>query len=159
MDTLIDVRSSSEFAAGHIAGSLNVPMDELEARIDDLKAHGSLVLVCRSGRRAEMCRSLLAAHGMEAEVLAGGVNSWDGPVVVSARTRWSLERQVRLGAGLLILISLALAAAVSLSWAALTAFVGAGLIFAGCTDICLMGSALSRMPWNRPQEGIPHLKQ
>jgi hypothetical protein len=61
---------------------------------------------------------------------------------------WSLDRQVRFAAGLLVLVGLALAlrwpAAIALSW-----FVGGGLVFAALTDWCGMGLLLAKAPWNR----------
>jgi hypothetical protein len=61
----------------------------------------------------------------------------------------SLERQVRIAAGSLVLIGSALAWWVHPAFIGLAAFVGAGLVFAGATDTCGMGLLLARMPWNR----------
>lgn len=85
-------------------------------------------------------------------VLDGGMRAWRKaglPVIAAGRTRWALERQVRLGAGLLILIGIALNLLVNRTWIWLPAFVGTGLSFAGATDICVMGKLLARMPWNQ----------
>ena len=49
----IDVRSASEFAAGHIPGAINIPMDEIESRLEDLTPTRPLVLICQIGKRAE----------------------------------------------------------------------------------------------------------
>jgi Protein of unknown function (DUF2892) len=70
-------------------------------------------------------------------------------VVASVRARWSLERQVRLGAGLLVVVGVALSLLVNLRWIYLAGFIGLGLTFAGLTDICPMGLMLARLPWNR----------
>ena len=67
------------------------------------------------------------------------------------KTRWSLERQVRLGAGLLVLAGAILALTVNPVWVLLCGFVGLGLTFAGLTDICAMGIILERMPWNKAE--------
>lgn len=72
------------------------------------------------------------------------------PVVASVKTRWSLERQVRLGAGLLVLAGVILGVLISAYWLLLSGFVGMGLTFAGLTDICPMGILLGKMPWNHP---------
>jgi rhodanese-related sulfurtransferase len=88
-------------------------------------------------------------------ILEGGTAAWiqQGlPVVRTTKTRWSLERQVRLGAGLLVLLGVVLALTVNPYWLALTAFVGAGLTFAGLTDLCAMAEILGRMPWNRQSQ-------
>jgi hypothetical protein len=61
----------------------------------------------------------------------------------------SLERQVRIAAGLLVLTGSLLTAFVHHYWIVLPAFIGSGLIFAGVTDSCAMGMMLARMPWNR----------
>jgi hypothetical protein len=61
----------------------------------------------------------------------------------------SLERQVRIGAGSLVLFGVVLGALSSPLWFALSGFVGCGLIYAGITDRCGMAMVLARMPWNR----------
>ncbi len=147
----MDVRSPSEFAAGHIPATVNIPMDQIEARLDDLRRDLPLILVCQKGTRAEITARLLAPCEYRIAVLEGGTSAWirQGlPVVVNAKTRWSLERQVRMGAGLLVLAAVALSLTISLYWLFLAAFVGAGLTFAGLTDLCPMAIFLERMPWN-----------
>jgi predicted branched-subunit amino acid permease len=59
-----------------------------------------------------------------------------------------LERQVRIAAGSLVLLGAVLGWLVQPGFFALSAFVGAGLVFAGITDFCGMGIVLSKMPWN-----------
>jgi hypothetical protein len=98
-----------------------------------------------------MTAGLLEPCRREILVLEGGTNAWvqEGlPTVTSVKTRWSLERQVRLGAGLLVLVGAVLAFAVNANWLFLSAFVGLGLTFAGVTDVCPMAEILERMPWN-----------
>src|SRR5208282_4452208 len=101
---LVDVRSGSEFASGHIPGAVNIPMDQIEARLDDLTANIPIILICQTGMRARMTARLLEPCQRQITVLEGGTKAWIDaglPVVSNAKTRWSLERQVRLGAGLL----------------------------------------------------------
>ena len=64
----------------------------------------------------------------------------------------SLERQVRIAAGTLVVLGTVLGLTVHPGFIGLSAFVGAGLIFAGVTDTCGMGLLLARMPWNRCNE-------
>ena len=64
----------------------------------------------------------------------------------------SLERQVRIAAGSLVLLGAVLALTVHPWFALLSAFVGAGLVFSGVTDTCGMGMLLARMPWNQVKE-------
>lgn len=152
---LIDVRSDTEFASGHIPGAVNIPMDQIEARLDDLGVNAPLVLICQAGKRARMTAGLLAPCQREITVLEGGTKAWIDAgfaVVASVKTRWSLERQVRLGAGLLALVGAVLALTVNPLWVLLCGFVGLGLSFAGLTDICAMGMVLGKMPWNKQSQ-------
>jgi rhodanese-related sulfurtransferase len=149
---IIDVRSLSEFSSGHIPKAINIPLEQLSARQDDLDPHSTVILVCQSGHRAEIASNLLSTTFADTQVLEGGTAAWKSAgfsIVCSTRSSWSLERQVRLAAGLLILVSFGLAWTVSTAWVFVTAFVGVGLTFAGATDICGMGILLAAMPWNR----------
>jgi rhodanese-related sulfurtransferase len=150
----VDVRSGTEFASGHIPGAVNIPMDQIEARLDDLGLNLDLpiVLICQSGKRACMTAGLLEPCQRQISVLEGGTRAWIEaglPVVASVKTRWSLERQVRLGAGLLVLTGAILALTVNSHWVFLCGFVGLGLTFAGLTDTCAMAIILEQMPWNK----------
>jgi rhodanese-related sulfurtransferase len=154
---IIDVRSPGEYASGHIPGAINIPLEQVETRLDDLGS-GPIALLCQSGRRAEMACQLLDPHGRDLLLVGGGTKAWADsgmPLVASSSSRWSLERQVRLIAGLLVLLGSALAAFVGPGWIFLPAFVGAGLTFAGLTDICGMGLLLAKMPWNRAKTNQP----
>ncbi len=115
----VDVRSTSEFAAGHIPGAVNIPMEEIESRMADLISGTDLVLICQAGARARMVAGWMEPCGGELLVLAGGTDAWieaGCPTVVSRQTRWSLERQVRLAAGFLLLSATLLAFLVDLRW-------------------------------------------
>ncbi|MGA7399958.1 MAG: rhodanese-like domain-containing protein [Candidatus Sulfotelmatobacter sp.] len=159
---LVDVRSASEFASGHIPGAVNIPMDQIEARLDDLTANIPIILTCQTGMRARMTARLLEPCQRQITVLEGGTKAWIDaglPVVSNVKTRWSLERQVRLGAGLLVLTGAVLALAVNPYWVWLCGFIGLGLTFAGLTDLCPMALMLGKMPWNRQPHcgiGVPH---
>jgi rhodanese-related sulfurtransferase len=155
--TKIDVREYPEYAAGHVAGSRLVPLGQLEQASRTWNKEESFTLICKSGRRAERGRQQLAAQGFTSlNVLAGGVDAWRAagkPLLSLARHPWSMERQVRTTAGSLILLTLALAYFVSMSFLLTTALIGAGLVFAGVSDTCMMASLLARLPWNRPARG------
>ena len=72
-----------------------------------------------------------------------------GLPVVRGKKAISLERQVRIAAGSLVVVGALLGWSVHPAFVGLSAFVGAGLVFAGITDTCGMGMILARMPWNR----------
>ena len=150
--SLIDVRSPSEYATGHIPGAINMPMEQVQSRIPDLERENAIVLVCQSGQRARMVAGLLEPCGKELRILEGGTSAWIKaglPVVATSVARWSLERQVRFAAGLLVLTGVILALTTSLYWIYLAGFIGLGLTFSGVSGLCPMGSLLGLMPWNR----------
>lgn len=149
---LVDVRSPGEYATGHVPQASNIPLEQVEMRLADL-GDAPVVLLCHSGNRANMACEILADHHPEILVVEGGTQAWiqaGKPIVSSSCTRWSLERQVRLIAGLMILAGTGLALLVSPAWMYLAMFVGAGLTFAGATNICGMATLLALLPWNQP---------
>lgn len=152
---MVDVREYPEFATAHIRGSLLVPLATLPSVSQAWDKAEAITLVCKSGRRAEQARQQLAAQGFTSlNVLHGGIDAWreSGMPLARAQHRpWAIERQVRVAAGSLVLITLALGFFLT-PWALLaTALVGAGLVFAGVSDTCMMGSLLARLPWNHPR--------
>jgi rhodanese-related sulfurtransferase len=150
---MIDVRGADEYAAGHIPCAVNLPMDQVEGRLDDLHHRDPVLLICQSGRRATLTRALLQPHINELVVLEGGTAAWSRaglPLVRATSTRWSLERQVRLAAGVITGAGAALALTIDPLWALVPLGTGAGLAFAGLTNMCGMAALLGRMPWNRP---------
>lgn len=151
---VIDVREYPEFAAGAIPGATPAPVGSLKQKAEDWDRNGSYVLVCKSGKRSEQGAATLAIMGFSSiAVLEGGTDAWIGagfPLQSAAHKPWSLERQVRAIAGTMVLLSTALGLFVSGWFFAFTLFVGAGLLVAGVTDLCLMATVLGKMPWNRP---------
>lgn len=153
---LLDVRTPAEFAEVHATGARNVPLDKFEPR--DLLKSGTIAqgqpvyLLCRSGGRATTAAEKMARQGLDQGVVVeGGTLAWDQaglPVERGTAKVMSLERQVRIGAGFLVLIGLILAWLVHPYFIALSAFVGVGLVFAGVTDWCGMGLLLAKAPWN-----------
>ena len=155
---ILDVRTPAEFETGHIPGSYNVPLDLLREHRSELTNHldDDVVLVCRSGARAEQAEQALGQVGMRGlRVLEGGMVRWeraDAPVTRGRQT-WELERQVRLVAGTIVAASIAGSSLTPrLKWVA--AAVGSGLVAAAVTNTCAMGMALSKMPWNRRTDRV-----
>lgn len=150
---LLDVRTPGEFETSHIPSSYNVPLDTLAEHGPELRAVSRpVVLVCRSGQRARRAEAALRGGGMDnLHVLDGGMLAWEsrGHSVSHGRHRWSLERQVRLVAGLLVLLGTVAAALFSPLFMIVPGFIGAGLAFAALTDTCAMGMLLSKLPYNR----------
>jgi rhodanese-related sulfurtransferase len=152
---LLDVRTPGEFETEHIDGAYNVPLDTLAEHGAEIRAGvaAPVVLVCRSGQRSRKAEEALTAAGMTSlHVLDGGMSAWVAanlPVRRGAH-RMSLERQVRIAAGALAAMGGFLALLVNPLFAAIPAFVGSGLVFAGLTDTCAMGMVIAKLPYNRP---------
>ena len=152
---LIDVRTPAEFREVHADLARNVPLDQLDAAglIAGRNASAPpLYVICRTGGRSrQACDKLLAAGGANVVNVEGGTLAWEqaGLPVVRGKKAVSLERQVRIAAGSLVLTGSVLGAFVHPYWIGLAAFVGGGLVFSGITDTCGMGLLLARMPWNR----------
>ncbi len=148
---VIDVREPMEFAAGHIAGSLNVPLSRITQA--DLPK-GPLVLVCHSGNRSAQALAQLLQQGHPNPLtdLEGGIPAWQQaglPVRRLKNAPLPLMRQVQIAAGSLVLLGLILGTWVAPAWILLSWFVGAGLVFAGISGFCGMARLLAAMPWNR----------
>ena len=157
---LVDVRSAGEFAAGHVPSAANIPLEEIERRFDDLNANRMLVLICKAGKRAGMAADFLKDKRGNLAVLQGGTEAWEKsglPLVVSAKSRWALERQVRLAAGLLVLSSVVASLTLYPPMVYLAGLVGLGLTGAGLTDFCPMAILLAKLPWNRASKSAPVL--
>ena len=152
---LLDVRTPVEFREVHVEFATNVPLDRLEPDTVKRDRNGSserpLYVICRSGNRADQACQKLEAAGVPSVNVEGGTLAWDaaGLPVVRGKKAISLERQVRIAAGFLVLLGATLGYFVHPAWIGLSAFVGAGLMFAGITDTCGMAMMLARMPWNQ----------
>jgi rhodanese-related sulfurtransferase len=158
--TLVDVRTPFEFASERAEGALNLPLDQfsvesLKALLKSERQGESCVpvgLICQSGSRAkqavERCET---TDDLEVALIEGGTQAWvaAGLPKVTGKKVMSLERQVRIAAGCLVLAGVVLSKMVLPGAEYLSAFVGAGLIFAGITDTCGMGMMIAKMPWNQ----------
>lgn len=151
---LIDVRTIGEFGAGHVPGAIHMPMEEAESRLDDIPTDVPVVLLCQTGSRASVVCDLIQHERSNSMVLEGGTDAWVGagrPTVCSRRTRWSIDRQVRLVAGLLVLSGTLLSLLAAPAWVYVAMFIGAGLTFSGITNYCGMAALFAKMPWNQPK--------
>ena len=162
---LIDVRTPVEYQEVHASHARNVPLDQLDAAKIAAERNGGrqpLYLICRSGSRGgQACEKFLAAGYPNIVNVEGGTQAWEqaGLPVIRGKKAMSLERQVRIAAGSLVFLGAILGWFVHPAFIGLSAFVGAGLVFAGITDTCGMGMMLAKMPWNQvPSPNVPGLK-
>ena len=155
--TLIDVRTPAEYDEVHVEGARNIPLDRLDPRAIAAEHAGKtgdpLYFVCKSGGRSQKaCEQMIAAGVNDVVSVEGGTSACEAAgmkVARSGRKVMSLERQVRICAGGLVVLGAVLGQFVNPAWHALSAFIGAGLVFAGVTDTCGMAMMLAKMPWNQ----------
>lgn len=160
---LLDVRTPAEHAEVHVPGVHLAPLD----RLDPVQLAGEqgfakdqpIFVLCRSGSRAKQAAEKLEKDGFrECQVVEGGTLAWAEaglPVNRGTSKVMSLERQVRIAAGAIVLCGVLLAHFVNPALMWLSGFVGAGLIFAGITDTCAMGMLISKLPWNQRGGSCP----
>lgn len=149
--TLVDVREYPEYTEAHIGGAKLVPLGTLRHNPRLAGESGEVLILCRSGRRAEEAAQILREAGhVEPIVVEGGIEAWKkaGYPVTHQKGPISLERQVRIAAGALVLAGLFVPGLPFLPYV-----IGAGLVFAGLTDTCAMGMLLARLPWNQAKSG------
>ncbi len=157
---LIDVRTPVEFREVHVSFARNIPLDQLDAAKVIEARNGSsnepLYIICRSGGRSlQACERFLRAGYTNVVNIEGGTLACQtvGLPLSQGEKAISLERQVRITAGTLVLVGVVLGWLVHPYFFGLSAFIGAGLVFAGVTDTCGMGMLLARMPWNQCDSG------
>jgi rhodanese-related sulfurtransferase len=150
---ILDVRTGGEFDGVHIAGSYNVPLDTLGEHARDLAdVEHPVILVCKSGARADQAHTTLTGAGKQRlHLLDGGLDAWiagGGDVIRGSSETWAMDRQVRLVAGSISLAGLLLSMFIpKAKW--LAGGVATGLTFSAVSNTCAMGNALGKLPYNR----------
>lgn len=155
---ILDVRTSME----HRQSALDlphhhIPLNQLEVESFMRKVGASadhpLYLLCRSGNRAAQAAGAFAKAGYHnVYVIEGGLMGCaESGLPVRSGSGISLERQVRIAAGAIVMVSLLLGATLTPYLYVLAGIVGAGLIFSGVTDRCGLALLLTKAPWNQPQ--------
>ncbi|MDD5129391.1 MAG: rhodanese-like domain-containing protein, partial [Candidatus Omnitrophica bacterium] len=149
----LDVRSVLEFSQEHIKDSLNLPIDMLAAKVNELsQARQTYIVLCRTGNRSPMAADMLMQSGIHTvKVMDGGLTGWQKEKlpVIKGEGGVSLERQVRIIAGSIVLLGIILSRFIHPGFIGISILVCCGLIYAGFTDNCLMGMLLMRLPYNR----------
>ena len=152
--TLVDIREPDEHARRHIPGAHNMPLGSL-APIPEAE---TVIYHCRSGMRTDANAARLAAAApCDAFLIEGGIDAWEKaglPVATVQGQPIELMRQVQIAAGTLVLCGLLLGLTVAPGFLGLSAFVGAGLVFAGISGWCGMARLLAAMPWNRRNRAV-----
>lgn len=170
---ILDVRTGMEHDACRLCvPHQHVPLDQLDAA-QFLQQHGygiaqPLYLLCRGGTRARQAAEKFVAAGCQnVFVVTGGLEACRGlgqaveghdaasPGNSPMRGPITLERQVRIAAGAIIVLGAWLALIWSAGFAVIPLLVGGGLIFAGITDRCGLALVLTKAPWNQPCANAP----
>ena len=149
---LIDVRTPAEYESIHADGAVNHPMESLDVEKILFSKDQELLVICQSGGRSmKVCQKLEAAGFKKVTNVEGGTSAWQtaGLPVIAGKKRISLERQVRIAAGSLVVIGIVIGQFVHPAGFGLSAFIGAGLVFSGATDTCGMGLLIAKIPWNQ----------
>jgi len=156
---LVDIRESDEFARSHVPGAMSQPLSAFESAHLTIDPGADVVFTCRTGMRtAGACDRLAARVEGEAFVLDGGLDAWAKaglPVTQDRNAPMEINRQVQITAGTLVLLGVILGFLVAPGWFGLSAFVGAGLTFAGLSGTCAMARLLMQMPWNKAHTSQP----
>lgn len=150
---IVDVREADEHRREAVAGAVLFPSSAFTVENFPAARPGVQTLIlCRSGGRAgKVAAALRGAGRSDCTVIDGGITGWAGaglPVCRNAKAPMPIVRQVMVTVGILGLACSALAWWVHPAFIAGTAFLAAGLLFAGATGICAMANVLAKMPWN-----------
>lgn len=153
--TVLDVRSEIEHKACCLAAPhINIPLDRFSASafVAEKGPDAPIYVLCAAGGRAtQAAQALWAAGHRNVSVVTGGLTACEGGGVPVLRNNsvMSLDRQVRIAAGAMVLGGVILGASIAPVFYMLSGAVGAGLIFAGVTNRCGLALLLARAPWNR----------
>lgn len=154
---LVDVREPDEFTQWRIPQAISMPLTGIDNHLPHLEGETrKVVFQCLKGKRGEMAAEAAQekfADALEIYNLTGGIDAWDAAGQTTLKHEESqsipLMRQVLIAAGTLVL-SFSIMSLLGIKiGAVLSAFIGAGLMFAGVTGICGMAAVLQKMPWNK----------
>lgn len=156
---IVDVRSEQEFKQERIKDSIDIPLSFIENREDrvaKLLAWKEVLLMCRTWRRADLAKQILAPH-LEIEKLK--VYKWGilkykekhPELIISSPLGFSLPimRQVQIAAWGLVVLFVLLALTLHINFLFWALFVGLWLLFAGLSGTCMMATLLTKLPFNK----------
>jgi rhodanese-related sulfurtransferase len=153
--TLVDIRERDEYARERIDGARHHAVSILDRDHPARPGDEVLIFHCKSGNRTSQAAQQITSGtpaGIETYILDGGIDAWRKaglPVIVDRKAPIPIMRQVQVVAGSFVVLGAVLGATVASGFYLVSAFVGAGLVFAGITGFCGMARVLEIMPWNR----------
>jgi rhodanese-related sulfurtransferase len=150
---LIDVREPPEYAAEHIPDAQLLPLSTFDPARVPQEAGKKVVLHCVMGKRSEQAgQKLLDAGFTTVYNFRGGVQAWKDAGYTTTRGQQaplSLQRQVQIVSGSLVLLGTLLGVLGSPWFLLLSGAVGIGLVYAGVSGTCGMATLLARVPYNQ----------
>ena len=150
---VLDVREYPEYAAGRIPGAYLIPYRELRRRLAEIPSDAPVYVVCQAGVRSRRAQRRLRRMGLtKVWNVEGGLRAWQAAgygVKRDVRAPWPLERQERVVAGALVVVSVLLSLFVAPPFAWLGALVGVTLSLAAVLDSCALEMLMARLPWNQ----------
>lgn len=150
---IVDVREPGEYESMHIVGAKLIPIGVVAtSELPELK-NKKLIMHCQFGRRGGMaCEKLLSMNpALDIYNLEGGISAWEKEglhVERSESTVIAIDRQVQITIGSGVLIGLILGYGFNQAFFFISAFFGAGLLYAGISGSCGLAVIMSKMPWN-----------
>lgn len=150
--TFIDIRNTDEYKHEHIKHATCVPLSSLSKDVlEKFTKDECIVVHCQRGRRTCDAEPVLQQFLTKFYILEGGIEAWKnaGGKTQTGEGPLPIPRQVFIGVGSLVLLTQILSWTVNPWFSILTAFFGAGLIFAGSTGFCLLAKMLEKLPYNK----------
>lgn len=154
---LVDVREPDEFTNWRIPHAISMPLTGIDQHLPHLEGETrKVVFQCLKGKRGEMAAQAAKerfTNALDIYNLTGGIEAWESAGQTTLKHQKAagipIMRQVLITAGSLVLLFALLALMGIKTGTFLSAFIGAGLIFAGITGFCGIAAVLQKMPWNK----------
>jgi len=147
---IIDVREPAEFRELHLDDAVNIPSSRYQVADFEPFRRRTIRLICNSGRRARLVKAELdAAAFPRVEICAVQMQSYGEGGAIGVEGSWTLDRQLRLTLGVLLLVALLGAQLVSPWFLTIAGVVAVGLTFTAVIDRCYLKMIIANLPWNR----------
>lgn len=155
---IVDIRELDEFNREHMPNALHAPLSRINKEKQvHAKPGQTVVFHCQAGTRTCQAKEQLASLGLDTiYILDGGINAWKksgGQTICNSKAPIPLMRQVQMIVGFMVLLGIALAHFISPFFIWISAFFGAGLLFAGITGFCGLAKVLLLFPYNKNSKG------
>lgn len=80
--SIVDVRTQEEYLEGHIGGAVNIPLDQIQDRLQEFREMSTpIIMYCRSGNRSGIAVNILKQKGIADAMNGGGINDMKGGLI------------------------------------------------------------------------------